>query len=408
MTLQDDKALDIPNIRFNNFDKAWQLTKLSDVLQLITRPIKMKDDNSYSLVTVKRRYEGIVSRGIYKGRDIKVKSQFLIKENDFLISKRQISHNACGIVPKELDGSIVSNEYTVFNPKLNLDIIYFNYFCNLRKVSQSFFLSSIGVHIEKMIFKVDDWLKRKFYFPSLPEQQKIASFLTAIDQKINQLSQKVALQEQYKKGVMQKIFSQELRFKDNDGNDFADWEVKKLGDILEAIIDNRGKTPPLEGNGIPLIEVNAIGKRNIDYANIKKYVSKDTFDNWFRKYLKKGDILFSTVGATALCSYYSNKEVSCIAQNIVGLRFLDTPYFYLYMIKEINNNRMFKRIEMGAVQPSIKVSQMTEIQFLIPSYQERIKIANFLSQLDEQIAQTQEQLAHLRDYKKGLLQQLFV
>ncbi len=150
----------VPDIRFPGFEGEWEEKSLKNVLNLTPRPFKMKDAGEYSLVTVKRRFGGVVSRGKYFGRDIKVKSQFILWQNDFLISKRQISHKAFGIVPQELDGSIVSNEYSVFIPQDNLDIVYFNHFCRRPSVSYTFFLSSIGVHIEKMLFHVDDWLKR--------------------------------------------------------------------------------------------------------------------------------------------------------------------------------------------------------------------------------------------------------
>ena len=100
----------IPDIRFPGFEGEWEEKRLKNVLELKPRPLKMGDDDEYSLVTVKRRFGGIVSRGKYYGRDIKVKSQFFLKANDFLISKRQISHKAFGIVPQELEGSIVSTD----------------------------------------------------------------------------------------------------------------------------------------------------------------------------------------------------------------------------------------------------------------------------------------------------------
>lgn len=120
----------VPKLRFPEFrDKGeWERKPIGNVLTEQSRPIDMQDDQEYSLVTVKRRYGGIVSRGVFPGRSIKVKSQFLLKENDFLISKRQIVHCACGVLPKDLEGSIVSNEYSVLVPKKNNDIHFFNYF----------------------------------------------------------------------------------------------------------------------------------------------------------------------------------------------------------------------------------------------------------------------------------------
>ena len=209
---------------------------------------------------------------------------------------------------------------------------------------------------------------------------------------------------------MQQIFSQAIRFKADDGCDFPDWEEKKLGGMIDIVVDNRGKTPPVvKERNIPLIEVNAIGSKSIDYKKVSKFVTPETFKNWFRKYLNNGDILFSTVGQTAVCSIYFDSVKAAIAQNIVGLRFSSEDFkFMYYLLTERKNNHKFKRIEMGAVQPSVKVSQMIHIDFKIPSFPEQQKIANFLSSIDSKIEQVGKQLRESKQFKKALLQQMFV
>jgi len=179
--------------------------------------------------------------------------------------------------------------------------------------------------------------------------------------------------------------------------------------MLSLVVDNRGKTPPISENGIPLIEINAVGQRDIQYHKIGKYVSNEVFESWFRKYLSAGDVLFSTVGATALCSIYDGRIPSVIAQNLVGLRFIDEDQsFMYYMLSEAHNNHKFKRIEMGAVQPSVKVSQMINIRFLVPNLLEQIEISRLLSVFDKKIALLADGTEQLNIFKKGLLQQMFV
>ena len=248
--------------------------------------------------------------------------------------------------------------------------------------------------------------------PSKAEQTKIATFLSAVDEKISQLSQKLHLLGQYKQGMMQKLFSQQIRFKADDGSEFGEWDEYSLDTLLSKIIDNRGKTPVTEANlEIPLIEVNAIGQRRIKYEKVSKYFSEDTFQNWFRAYLEHQDILFSTVGNTAICSIYTDEIKAGIAQNIVGLRAnikLIQPTFLYYLLTEISNNQKFKSIEMQAVQPSIKVSQMIHLTFLTPCLEEQSKIANFLSSIDQKIEVVAQQIEQAKLWKKGLLQQMFV
>lgn len=197
----------VPKFRFPEFRNVgpWKLKSIGSVLTEKQRPINMEDDAEYSLVTVKRRYGGLISRGIYKGKSIKVKSQFEVQENDFLISKRQIVHCACGVVPKELDKSIVSNEYSVLVPRKGNDIYFFDYFAQQPSVSLSFLRCSVGIVIEKMLFKLKNWLKEEFLFPELEEQKKIAQFLWDLDSIIEQQSQKIDSLKEHKKGLMQKL-----------------------------------------------------------------------------------------------------------------------------------------------------------------------------------------------------------
>ena len=198
----------IPRLRFPEFRDAgeWKKKKISDVLMEAVRPLEMEDDEEYSLVIVKRRYEGIVSRGKLQGKSIKVKSQFFLQKDDFLISKRQIVHCACGLVPDEFDGAIVSNEYSVLRAKNGFCIKFFKYFCQQPMVGRSFLECSIGVVIEKMLFKINDWLKREFLFPSLDEQVRIANHFSSIEELIAAQDQMVNALKTHKHGLMQQLF----------------------------------------------------------------------------------------------------------------------------------------------------------------------------------------------------------
>jgi type I restriction enzyme, S subunit len=198
----------VPRLRFPEFHDAprWRLRPIGDLLQEIPRPIVMDDDIKYTLVKVKRRYGGVVNREILKGQAIKVKSQFVVEEGDFLISKRQIVHNACGIVPPELDKAIVSNEYSVLGPKKGCDVEFFNYFVQQQAVSASFLNSSVGIVIEKMLFKLNTWLKHEFYFPSVDEQRKIAAVLASAENGLAIESEKLESLLSHKRGLMQQLF----------------------------------------------------------------------------------------------------------------------------------------------------------------------------------------------------------
>ena len=185
----------------------WKEYRLKDILLIQTDALDMKDDETYELITVKRRFGGIVSRGDYLGKDVLVKNQFMIHENEFVISKRQIVHGACGLVPSELVGAIVSNEYNVFRPVTKLlDIDYFNRFATTLFMRRAFFINSDGVHIEKLLFKTQSWLKTNVQIPCIEEQQKIVQFLQSVDEKIETVTEQIEKVKEFKKGLLQQMF----------------------------------------------------------------------------------------------------------------------------------------------------------------------------------------------------------
>ena len=198
-------------IRFKDDDGGeysdWQEYRLSDVLELTLNPIKMADESDYELITVRRRNGGVDSRGLYKGKEVLVKSQFALKKNQFVISKRQIVHGACGIVPSILEGAIVSNEYNVFDvvPDI-LDVHFFNLFSQTKYMRRAYFINSDGVHIEKLLFKTQSWLKTKVTIPSLSEQKKIVAFVESLNAKIVAIKKQIELTRTFKKGLLQQMF----------------------------------------------------------------------------------------------------------------------------------------------------------------------------------------------------------
>ena len=164
--------------------EGWVKVPIGHLLKEKRRPVRLEDDESFDLVTVKRARGGVVVREKLTGREISVKCQFRIEADDFLISKRQIVHGACGLVPRELAGSVVSNEYAVLETASGLDRRFLSYLSHTPYFQQTCFHSSIGVHVEKMIFKLDRWFRWEFNLPPLPEQKKIAEILSTWDEAI--------------------------------------------------------------------------------------------------------------------------------------------------------------------------------------------------------------------------------
>ena len=196
-----------PRLRFPGFTDAWELRKLGDLLTEKKRPVVLHDDEVYELVTVRRRNEGIVSRGLFKGREILVKNYFQVKAGDYVISKRQVIHGANGIVPSNLDNSIVSNEYLVSVSNRLVQAEFLALFSTTRAMYKNFFLSSYGIDIEKLVFNVDDFKKRAVAIPTLPEQTQIGRFFSLLDRRIALHQRKLENLKLLKKSLLQQMFA---------------------------------------------------------------------------------------------------------------------------------------------------------------------------------------------------------
>ncbi|EPG41063.1 hypothetical protein F907_00626 [Acinetobacter colistiniresistens] len=399
--------MSVPVIRFNSFSEDWHLESISSVISNKSKkydPIKAIEDLPCIELEHLSQQTGEILDTISAKDQKSIKNIF--DENSVLFGK--LRPYLRKFARPDFKGVCSSEIWVLKSKKLQPDFL-FQYI----QTDNFFELTQIQAGSKMPRADWESISKGEIYFPNSKEQTKIASFLSAVDEKISQLTQKHELLSQYKQGMMQKLFSQQIRFKADDGSEFGEWENYSLKELLLKVIDNRGKTPDTKPDlDIPLIEINAVGNRNVDYSKVSKFVSKDTFNSWFRAYLEDKDILFSTVGNTAICSIYSSQVQAGIAQNLVGLRarkeVVESVFLYYLLIVE-SNNKKFKAIEMQAVQPSIKVSQMIHINFEIPkSLTEQIKISNFLSSIDQKIEVVAQQIEQAKQWKKGLLQQMFV
>lgn len=194
---------------------GWQRLALERHLTEVRRPALLKPDETYRLVTVKRSRGGVELRETLTGREIKTPSQFYVRTGDFLISKRQIVHGACGIVPAELDGAVVSNEYAVLNSDGQIDLRFLRYLSESRYFQQTCFHSSIGVHVEKMIFKTERWLQWPFNIPPLPVQQRIVEVLDTARREVELIAAQIERLKQEKAALMADLLTGKRRVKLN-------------------------------------------------------------------------------------------------------------------------------------------------------------------------------------------------
>lgn len=193
----------------------------------------------------------------------------------------------------------------------------------------------------------------------------------------------------------------------------CEWSYTKIKDILSYVVDNRGKTPPTQEFGYPLLEVNAVSATDKfpQYQVVRKYVSQETYDTKFRKgHPQVGDILIPTVGTLGAVSYV-DKSNYCIAQNIVALRVnsstCDSNFLY-YILRNPTTKKRLLNLDIGGVQPSIKVPHLLELDILLPPLQEQKKIAAILSSFDNKIQLNNKINENLQQQARTLLTQWLI
>lgn len=196
--------------------KGWLKTTLGAHLKEVVRPANLDPTMIYRLVTVRRSRGGVDQRSELPGSDIKTPTQFYVKAGDFLVSKRQIVHGACGIVPPELDGAIVSNEYAILNTHGDLDPRFLRYLSETTYFQQTCFHSSIGVHIEKMLFRLDKWLKWPINLPPLDEQLRIVAILDAASAEVTKIQKQLDLLKEEKRALMADLLTGKRRVRVSD------------------------------------------------------------------------------------------------------------------------------------------------------------------------------------------------
>ena len=227
--------------RLGRKPEGWCEVAFGDVLEVVKRPATIDPDQSYQLINVKRNRGGVIPRETKRGREIKTKTQFYVAAEDFVISRRQIVHGACGIVPPELNRALVSNEYSTFVPKNGLCLEFLACFSHTSHFQKTCFHASVGVVIEKMIFNLDAWLKHRFYLPPLKEQERIVRILAAADRAIARTENLIDAKGRLKEGLAELLLAGKLRF----SNCESQWCERSISDLAE-VNPKTAKPPSLD------------------------------------------------------------------------------------------------------------------------------------------------------------------
>ena len=400
-----------PKLRFKEFDGDWcisplkNLCKINQGLQIAIEERFLEDaENRFFYITNEFLRDGAKKSYFIENPPISVRC----KSEDILMTRT----GNTGQVVTNVEGAFHNNFFKIDFDRKQIDKNFFVEF--LRKnTTQHLILKYAGASTIPDL-NHSDFYRIQMPITSIDEQTKIASFLSAVDEKISQLTQKHELLSQYKQGMMQKLFSQQIRFKADDGSEFGEWEKLTLSQIskhiggtaLESYVSECG-----DYNFISIGNYSTNGKYIDNSQRIilnektgTKLLDKDDLVMVLNDKTATGDLIGSTILINEDNKYIYNQRserIICNKSKVLSV------YLWHFLNSEMMRSEV-RKLAQGGTQIYINFSSVLSIIFLLPCLAEQNKIANFLSSIDQKIEVVAQQIEHAKQWKKGLLQQMFV
>ena len=222
-----------PTVRFPEFKDSWNNYKIEDMFDRVGTPVDLDDAQTYREIGIRSHGKGIFHKEETTASEIGNKRVFWVEPNCFVVNIVFAWERAVAKTTEDENGMIASHRFPMYKPKKDVvDLDYITEYFITKRGQNVLILASPGGAGRNKTLGQKEFAKSVVKLPSLPEQQKIAEFLSTIDTVIEKQKETVSAWEERKKGVMQKLFSQEVRFKADDGSEFSDWEEKKLDDLV--------------------------------------------------------------------------------------------------------------------------------------------------------------------------------
>jgi len=379
----------IPSLRFPEFEEDWNIKKLNEITEIYdgTHQTPKYVEHGIPFYSVEQLTANNFTKTKFVSKEVFEKENKRVKlEKGDVLMTRIGDIGTSRYIDWDVNASfyvsiVLIKKSTKFNSK------YLHHFIGAKFFQNELWSRTIHVAFPKKI-NLGEIGNCLVYLPNLNEQTKIASFLTAVDDKLQSLKQKKTLLEQSKKGVMQKIFSQELRFKDDNGNNYPDWEEKKLGEFSRITTGSSNREDSnLDGEFTFFDRSQDIRSSNRFLFDAEAIIIPGEGQEFIPKYfIGKFDLHQRTY---AIMDFEPN----------IG-KFL---FYYI----GFNSNHLNSHA-VGSTVKSLRLPMFEKMPINLPCLEEQTQIANFLSAIDNKINHCQVQIEKTEVWKKGLLQQMFV
>ncbi|WP_075350490.1 restriction endonuclease subunit S [Algoriphagus marinus] len=426
----------VPKLRFEGLTTPWKRISLGNISRLITKGTTPKQFIEGDVVYVKiESLNGhVIERrqcaSIDESTHLKELKRSILEEDDILFAIAGATVGKIGVVQKEILPANTNQALAIIRLS-NKEAVNFIFQILTSRVMKNYIYESVSVGAQPNLSlkQISDFT---FFVPSLPEQQKIAEFLTAVDKRIALLEQKKEKLESYKKGVMQQLFPStgsgqvpKIRFKQDDGSEFPDWEEKKLGEIYEFRTTNSFSREKLnyesgEFRNIHYGDIHTkfptlldLEQVNLPFVNDDVEIRKTVSENL----VEAGDLVIADASEDYADIGKTIEVINVKEQRVLsGLHTLHAKRsqtniqvgFGGYLMKSEGIRSQVKKIAQGTKVLSISVARMRELSLSLPCLEEQKKIVQFLTGLDRNMENLNQQINQTQTWKKGLLQKMFV
>ena len=409
----------IPSLRFKSFIDNWSLSTFNEISYSFSYGIgsaatDYDGENKYLRITdIDEETRQFKPNPLTSPLGV-INEKYKLKNNDIVFARTGASVGKSYLYNED-DGNLIYAGFLIKMSIRDADSSFVFYETQTSKYEK--WVSVFSVRSGQPGLNAEEYKSYKINLPSLAEQQKIAEFLSSVDKKIQLLEKKKEQLELYKKGVMQKIFSQEIRFKDDNGNSYPDWEEKKLGDIGEfksSSVDKKIK----EGEELVFLinYMNVYNHEELKPEMRHKLMRVSASCSQILSFnLKKGDILFTPssetpndIGRSSVI--FSDLENTLYSYHLMRFRpSINLNLLYSHYFCNISSVlRQLSKLCAGSTRFTISVGNFSKVQIELPCLGEQKKIADFLTAIDKKIEITSTQIDKTKEFKKGLLQQMFV
>lgn len=399
--------MNVPKLRFKEFTDEWKQTPLKNIIysNIIEAP---KPTTDYIRLGIRSHCKGTFHELVKIENILSADKMYIVPKNNLILNITFAWEQAIAITDDNDEGKYISNRFPTFAFKDNQLPTFYKYIIPQKRLKYDLNVASPGGAGRNRVLNKKLFLSIPVNIPLLKEQEKIANFLTTVDKKITNLENIITSLENQKKGLLQQIFSQKLRFKDKNGNNYPNWEKKKLEDIGSFSRGGNLSKSDLSKKGTSCI---LYGELYTYYNEFATEIKSKTLNTTNLVLSKKYDVLLPLSGETAedistcTCIFFDDialgSDLLIFRSSFFDGRFMSLLLKYKYKYK-------IAQIAQGKSIVHISEKNIKNINIKIPCIEEQQKIADFILIFTKKLENQKAQLEHWKQIKKGLLQQMFV